>query len=132
MTTREEAIAFRERAKLLASSEAGYEIYAGDIYEAKTIMGNTNYVIAFRIMDDHMFYGQGDKVKKVPLEHFLRAIESGDLQLKYIDEVDVERIAMCQICLDAIANRRTFEQAVDMQLDQAERIFNGGHYGIED
>jgi len=133
MTTREQALKFRESGKILAKQEDGqYEIRAGDIYEGKTVRGHTNLIIALRIIDDFMCYGHGDTVKKTPLEHFLRAIESGDLVLKYLDEIDVERIAMCQIALDAIANRVTFEKAVDMQLEEAERMSREGHCGISD
>lgn len=97
-----------------------FEIHAGDIYEAKTTRGHTNLIVAMRCYEGWMFYAHGDKVKKVPLHEFVRALEAGDLQLRWPDEIDTERLSMCVIMLDAVANRRKFEESLHIKAEEAE------------
>ena len=127
MTTREEAKAFREVGRILYMDPEGqFDIRAGDVFEGETIKGTKNLVVALRIIDGWMLYSHSDKVRKVRIEEFVRSIESGDLELKYVDEIDTERLHMAQIGLDALANRRTWEEALQVQADQAEAALMGG------
>lgn len=120
LSTREQSKLFRQLGHTLFVDPNGhFDIRAGDIYEAETARGQKNLIVAFRIVEGWMLYGHGDKVKKTPLGDFIRAIESGDLELKYVDEIDVERLEMCQIMLDGIANRRTFEETLQLQEAEA-------------
>ena len=81
----------------------GIQVYAGQLFQAKTVKGGTNVIIAMRVMNNFMYYAHGDKLKKVPVETFVNAIRHGDLEPKKVSEVDVGRLDMAMIGLDAIS-----------------------------
>ena len=113
--------AFRGMGKLIYKDpEGNFEIRAGDLYEAKTVKGHTNLLVALRCIEGWVYYAHGDKVRKVQIEQFARAIEIGDLLLKWPDEIDTERLSMSVIALDAMANRRSFEQSLAIKSEEAE------------
>ena len=112
---------FREIGKVIYECEK-FDIRAGDIFEGKTHKGHTNLIVALRVWDGYMYYLHGDKAKKVPLKFFIRAIENSDIELRYADEIDTERLSMAAIMLDAMANRRTFEESLHIQSEQAEEF----------
>ena len=107
-----------------------FEIIAGDIFEAKTTKGNTNLIVALRVIDGFMLYAHGDKVKKTPFSDFLNAVESGEILWRNPKEIDVERLSMAAIALDAMANRRSFEQSVHVMEEQfIEQMKTGNQIG---
>jgi hypothetical protein len=113
--------AFRGMGKLIYRDPQGnFEIRAGDLYEAKTVTGHTNLLVTLRCFDGWVYYAHGDKMRKVVLIEFARAIESGELLLRWPDEIDTERLSMSVIALDAMANRRSFEQSLQIKADEAE------------
>lgn len=115
---------FRAMGKVLYQDPKGeFEIHSGDIYEAKTTLGHTNLIVALRLYDGYLIYAHGDKCKKVKLQEFVRAIEGGELDLRWPDEIDKERLSMSVIMLDAIANRRSFEQSMELMADEAEEYY---------
>lgn len=122
---------FRAMGKVLYVDPKGeFEIHAGDIYEARTTLGHTNLIVALREYNGWMYYAHGDKCRKVLARDFIRSVEDGSLELRWPDEIDKERLSMSVIMLDAIANRRTFEESMDIMADQAdeymEKVHNGG------
>lgn len=122
---------FRNQGQVLYKDPNGeFEIHAGDIYEAKTIKGHTNLIVALRNVNGFMIYAHGDKCKKTPYKEFIRAVESGDLQLRWPDEIDKERLSMAVIMLDAIANRRTFEESIEIMAENADEYMAKMHGGI--
>lgn len=123
---------FRNQGQVLYVDPKGeFEIHSGDVYEAKTIKGHTNLIIALRIYEGWMLYAHGDKVKKTPANQFIRAIENGDIEIRWPDEIDTERLSMAVIMLDAIANRRTFEESLHIKAEEADdyrnKFENGGN-----
>lgn len=118
---------FEEMGLYLGGSEKeGIIVRAGQIYEAKTVKGGKNLIVAMRVMDGWMFYAHGDKIRKVKADQFLNAIRHGDLEPKNVKEVDVGRLSMAIIGLDAIANRRTGEEQIQYMGDGAEDRFQRG------
>jgi len=109
----------------------GIEIWAGDLFEAKTVKGHTNLIVAMRVKDGHMFYSHGDKVKKTPIADFIKAIEWGDLQIRLPKEIDTDRLSQVAIGLDAIANRRTGQQQIEHLECSAEERLRTGHPSID-
>jgi len=104
----------------------GIQVYAGQLFQGKTVKGGTNIIIAMRVMNNYMYYAHGDKLKKVPVETFVNAIRHGDLEPKKVAEVDVGRLDMAMIGLDAIANRRTGEESITHYGEGAEERFVRG------
>jgi hypothetical protein len=138
LTTEEEAaqakiVKFREMGKLLFKSKnKEFSVYAGDIFEAKTVKGNKNLLVAIRVYPDEqgelwMFYLHGGNAKKVKLKEFVQACEAGDLELKKPIEIDVERLALCDIMFDGFCNRRTFEEAIDVTEEEMTSQILGGN-----
>jgi hypothetical protein len=101
----------------------GLVVRAGNIFEARTVKGHTNLIVAMRVLNGHMYYLHGDKARKVRVEEFARAIEYGDLIPRAATEIDTERLSMCAIGLDAIANRRTAEETIDFYGEGAAERF---------
>lgn len=117
---------FRSGSKIIYENKAdGIEMWAGDLFEAKTVKGHKNLIFVLRIINGYIFYSHGEKVKKVPLEQFLNAVRHGDLEPKDPKEIDPERLAHAQIGLDAIANRRTAQQQIDYVEAQAMARLSG-------
>lgn len=124
MLVNEQGIRFDSMGKVLFHDQkAGLTIYAGNIFEGKTVKGGTNLIVAMRVYQGNMYYMHGDKAKKVPLNVFARAVMAGELIPRNIKEVDVERLQMCSIALDSIANRRTAEETINYYGDNAEERF---------
>lgn len=125
MLLNENGIRFDQMGKVLWHDEKqSLTIYAGNIFEAKTVKGNTNLIVAMRVIQGQMYYMHGDKAKKVPVDTFVRAVLGGDLIPRNVKEVDAERLSMCAIGLDSIANRRTAEETIKYYGDMAEERFN--------
>lgn len=85
----------------------------GSVFEAKTVKGHTNYVIFMRTHTDKFgiewaVYNHADKAKKVHLSHFKKMITYGDLVFVPREKVDPERIALCVLGLNAMANGLAF------------------------
>lgn len=115
---------FRNMGQVLYRDPKGeFEIHAGDLYEGKTTLGHTNIIVALRNYDGWLVYAHGDKCKKVRIQEFIRAIEDGSLELRWPDEIDKERLSMSVIMLDAIANRRSFEQSMELMADEADEYY---------
>lgn len=104
---------------LIHDEETGLTVYAGNVFEAKTVKGGKNLIVAMRVMNGYMIYMHGDRAKKVPVREFLDRIMSGDLEPKSIKEIDPERLSFAAIGLDSLANRRTAEQTIDYYGDGA-------------
>jgi hypothetical protein len=112
---------FRNQGQVLYRDPAGeFEIHSGDVFEAKTVKGHTNLIIALRIYEGWLLYAHGDKVRKVPARQFINAIESGEIEIRWPDEIDTERLSLAVIMLDAIANRRTFEESLHVKAEEAD------------
>lgn len=127
MLLNEHGISFDKMGKVLFHDKASnLTIYAGNIFEGRTVKGNTNLIVAMRVIDGHMYYMHGDKAKKVKLHEFTRAVLHGDLIPRTAKEVDAERLSMCAIGLDSIANRRTAEETIKYYGDMAEERFKTG------
>lgn len=111
---------------IVYDAEQGIVIRAGNIFEAKTVKGNTNLIVAMRVINGWMYYMHGDKGKKIEAHKFVRAVAHGDFQPRTAKEVDTNRLSMCAIGLDSIANRRTAEETIKYYGDQAEERFKQG------
>ena len=75
---------------------------AGQVFEAKTVKGNTNYVLFFFELNsptkgNWVYYLHGDRAKKVPKEQFIRLMEHGDLNPIPMGQEDPERMALASI-----------------------------------
>lgn len=102
-------------------------IRAGQIFEAKTVKGGKNLIVAMRVVDGWMVYLHGDKAKKVSMFQFVNAVMGGELEPKMPTQVDVGRMSMAAIGIDAVANRRTAEERIDEIEEQAiARLQRGG------
>lgn len=113
----------RKGGTLYRDPKGEFQIDAGDIYEAKTTMGHTNLLVALRLYDNYILYAHGDKCKKVYLNEFVRAIEAGDLVLRWPDEIDKERLSLAIIMLEAISNRRSFEETLHLKENEADEYY---------
>ena len=121
------ARSFSEMGKVIYVDESqGLVIRAGQVFECKTVKGNTNLILTFGVRDGWMYYGHGDKGRKTRLEDFVRAVLSGDIQPRGHKEIDPERMEMSMIALDAIAHRRTGEETINYYGDHAEERFLRG------
>jgi len=115
---------FDQMGKLIFfDAENGVSIFAGNIFEGKTVKGSTNLIVAMRVLNGHMYYMHGDTGKKVPIGQFISAVLHGDLIPRAATEVDTERLSMCAIGLDSIANRRTAEETINYYGEGAEERF---------
>ena len=92
----------------------GGTFYMGDIFKAKTVKGNMNYIVFFFKKDDQIYYCHGDRAKKAKCEEFQRGISYGDIQYVPREEVDVERWSLSVIALKAMANGMTFNDYLDV------------------
>lgn len=98
--------------ELIVDGDAGFTVREGQIFEAQTVKGGKNLIVAMRVHEGFMIYTHGDKVKKVRVEEFHRAVLYGDLEPKKPNEIDAGRMSMAMIGIDAIANRRTGEETI--------------------
>lgn len=118
---------FDQMGKLIFfDAENGISIFAGNIFEAKTVKGSTNLIVVMRVINGFMYYMHGDKGRKVKMEQFISAIMHGDLIPRSAKEIDTERLSMCAIGLDAVANRRTAEETINYYGEGAEERFKAG------
>lgn len=97
---------------IIIDEEAGFTVREGQIFEAQTVKGDKNLIVAMRLVDGFVVYIHGDKAKKVPVEDFHRAVLNGDIEPKKPTEVDAGRMSMAMIGIDAVANRRTGEEQI--------------------
>jgi hypothetical protein len=104
-------------------AENGVSIFAGNIFEGKTVKGSTNLIVAMRVLNGHMYYMHGDTGKKIPIEQFVSAVLYGELIPRKATEIDTERLSMCAIGLDSIANRRKAEETINYYGEGAEERF---------
>ena len=123
---------FRAMGKMIYQDQRQeLEIFAGDVFEGKTVRGSKNLIVAMRIHEDQqgkqwmIYMHKGPK--KVPLQHFIRAVECGDLELQNPFEMDVERLSMADIMFDAFANRRSFEEALTVTENQLSEQLQQGN-----
>ena len=123
---------FEQMGKLLFfDPDQACAIHAGQLYEAKTVKGNTNLIVTMRVVDGYMVYMHADMPKKVKLDTFVHAVLHGDLEPRNAKEIDTERLSMMSIGLDAIANRRTGEEQIEYMGDgAAERYYNSNDSGM--
>lgn len=105
---------------LYVDLKAGLTIREGQLFEGKTVKGGRNLIVAMRNVDGWMIYTHGDKVRKVQMEAFVKAVYSGDLEPKHPKEIDTERLSMVQIGIDAFSNRRTAEEQIEFMGEGAE------------
>ena len=109
--------------ELIVDHEAKFTVREGQIFEAPTVKGGKNLIVAMRVVEDAngkwMVYTHGDKAKKVPVDVFHRAVLNGDIEPKKPTEVDAGRMSMAMIGIDAIANRRTGEEQLMMMEEEA-------------
>ena len=108
---------------LLESPGDNLCIREGQLLQGKTVTGGTNLIVCMRVVDGHMIYAHGDKVKKIDIDTFIRAVLHGDLEPKMPKEIDTERLSMATIGMDAIANRRTVEEHIDLMGEGAEERY---------
>lgn len=107
--------------------EQDFTIRAGVIWWARTVKDEWTYIIPMRIIDGWLLYVQGDRALKVKVEEFVRAAMWGkDLKPVKPEEVDAERIPPATVYLDAIANRRSLEEQIDLMGEGAEERFRQG------
>ena len=105
----------------------GLTIREGQLFEAETVKGGKNLIVAMRrAVDGGILYAHGDKVRKVPIDQFVRAVLWGDLEPKLAQQIDPGRLSMASIGLDAIANRRTAEETLMFYGEDAEARFMKG------
>ena len=110
---------------LYLDEKQGVCIRAGQIFECPTTKGETRYILTLGVKDGFLYYSLADKGKKTPMEHFVRAVLSGDIWHVPRAKADIERMSMSAIGLDAIANRRTAEETIQYHGDAAEDRFYG-------
>ena len=108
---------------LFESPGDGLRVFEGQLFEGKTNKGGRNLIVCMRVDQGNMIYLHGDKVKKIDLDTFIRAILHGDLEPKMPKEIDTERLSMATIGMDAIANRRTVEEHIDLMGEGAEERY---------
>lgn len=112
---------FDEMGKVLFEDPScGLVIRAGNIFEARTVKGHTNLIMAMRVLEGWLYYVHADKVRKVRMEEFVSSVMHGDLQPRSYNEVDVGRLSMAGIALDSVANRRTGEETIQYYGEQCE------------
>lgn len=106
--------------------DQGLIIREGQLFEGKTVKGGKNLIVTLRAKDGWMYYLHGDRAKKVEIDRFVNAVLCGDLEPKLAQDVDVGRLSMAAIALDALANRRSVDQQIDAVAETAEHRFMGG------
>jgi hypothetical protein len=122
---------FRSMGELLYEDpQQHFDVRSGDVFKAQTVKGGYQYVVALRVFSGYMFYGHGDKVRKVPVSDFIRTIESGDLEFIKVSQLDREKLSLAVIGLDAIANRRKAEQSIDVMADNAADFIKKSHQAM--
>lgn len=82
---------------------------SGQIFEAKTVKGGTNYVIFFFARGPWVYYCHGDRAKKVSREKFVSLIMYGDLNPIDRDKAEPERMALAVLGLQAMVNGVSFQ-----------------------
>ena len=123
ITDQEMVEIFRSQGPLLyADPQGDFDIRSGDVFRAQTVKGGYNYVIALRVFNGRMYYGHGDKVRYVPLYDFVNTVDHGDLEYVKMDELDRDKLSLSVIGLDAIANRRSAAESIDIMADSAEEF----------
>jgi len=122
---------FRSQGPLLYADPNGhFDIRSGDVFRAQTVKGGYNYIVALRVWNGNMLYGHGDKVKQVPLHEFVRPVEYGDVQFIPMNELDKEKMSLAIIGLDAIANRRSAAQSIDVMADSAREFIEKSNSAV--
>jgi hypothetical protein len=94
-------------ARMTLHTNAGI-FQTADVFEAKTVKGNTNYVIFGMDYNGWVYYFHSDKAKRVPSQKFKDLIDYGDLVPVKRGEVDPERIALSVLGMSAMANGLSF------------------------
>lgn len=123
---------FRQtKRKIYQAPDKSFDIHAGDIFEAQTVKGHTNLIVALRNFIDPtnnslwILYLHGGNAKKTPMLGFVRAVESGDLQLRSPFEIDTERLALSDIYFEAFCNSRRFEEQIDLNEEEMAAYISG-------
>jgi hypothetical protein len=80
----------------------------GDVFEAKTVKGGTNYIIFLFTREGWTYYCHGDKGKKVRSEKFKALIDYGDLVPIPKEKRDPERMSLAVLGLMAMDNGLAF------------------------
>lgn len=87
---------------------AGQRVSMNDVLEAKTVKGNTNYIIFFFELNESVYCMHGDRAKKYPRQQFYDAFEYGDLWKVTPDNVDPERLRLAAMNLQAMMDGLAF------------------------
>jgi hypothetical protein len=122
----DEAESFDDMGPILVVTPGGCHIRGGHVWKAPTAKGSYNYIISMRVIKGWMYYIHGDKVKKVSVEKFCQCVDDGEFDRVKYSQMDAERLNMSMIGLDAIANRRTYEDSIKVSEDEMEAAFNSG------
>lgn len=112
----------RERLTGVASyikTNAGY-FFHGDVFEAKTNKGGTNYVYFSQVKDGWVYYIHGSRALKVRKDQFLKLIDYGDLVFIPKEQRDPQRLSLASLGLYAKMQGLTFE-------DMLARMYGYGH-----
>lgn len=86
----------------------------GDVFEAQTVKGHTNYIVFAFVRNNWVYYLHGDrKPQKVRKEKFMDLIDYGDLVHVPKEKRDPERIALSVLALLAADQGLAFNDYLD-------------------
>lgn len=100
------------RTSMLITTNAGV-FESGQVFEAQTVKGGTNYVFFMFIRDylngkKEAYYIHGTKALKMPLQRFLDHVDAGELYPVPNDKLDPERMSLAVLGLNAMTNGLSF------------------------
>lgn len=122
----ENAESFDDLGPVLIVTPGGCLIRGGHVWKAPTSKGGYNYLITMRIFNGWMYYAHGDRIKKIQAERFCQCVDEGEFDHVKYTEMDQERLSMAMIGFDAIANRRTYEQSMEVSEQEMEVALKRG------
>lgn len=99
--------------ELLAITKQGFRIYNKQPFQAKTVKGSKQIIIAFKVYSGHMVYAHADRVLKVRLDKFCDAIDHGDLEPLNYSEIDQEKIALAHLGIMSIMHNQHMEATIE-------------------
>lgn len=124
----------------------------GQYFEAKTVKGGKNIILVLKaetpslinatskhvydtnIGESWVFYIHGENVKKDRYKHFYLGVSHGDLEPKCKTDIDIERLTMDAIVLEAlskgISTDEVMEDRANLTNEQRSRNLNALSLGI--
>ncbi len=109
-----------QESRMILRTPWGLAFESGQIFEAQTVKGGTNYVLFLFQTPSWVYYCHGDKAKKVPKEKFLQLVEGGELNPIERRKADPDRISMAVLGLNAIAQGLSFNDYMKVIWNEGE------------